>query len=232
MANDRVYPLKQALAVVTSKEGRILEAGCGNGRILRYFHERGYSIVGIDFIHSAIDNLQVSDPSLNVQVADIRELQFGDESFRYVLAFGLFHNLEHGLEGAVAEAFRILEPRGVLIASFRSDNLQNRLTDWLVGRRSPRSSLAFHKLNMTRAELRALFERAGFDVSCVLPVENMPILYRFRSFREAHHKHFDENRARHEGYRLSRFGHWLQTKLMRFFANQMSNVYVITGHKP
>jgi len=41
MANDRACPLRQALSVLTSKEGRILEAGCGNGRIFHYFHECG-----------------------------------------------------------------------------------------------------------------------------------------------------------------------------------------------
>ena len=232
MANDRAYPLKQALSVLTSKEGRILEAGCGNGRILRYFHERGYRITGVDFIQSAIANLQELDPSLDVEVADARELPFGDKSFRCVLAFGLFHNLEQGLDDAVAETLRILEPGGVLVASFRSDNAQNRLTDWLVSRRLAQPSLTFHKLNMGRGELRRLFERAGFEVSSISPVENMPLLYRFQIFRGAHHKMFNENLARREGYKLSRLGHWLQFGLMRLFPNQTCNLYLTIAYKP
>ena len=35
--NINKYPLKYALETITTKEGVILEAGCGAGRILRYF---------------------------------------------------------------------------------------------------------------------------------------------------------------------------------------------------
>ena len=37
MTNVNAYPLKYALRTVTSNDGAILEAGCGAGRILRYF---------------------------------------------------------------------------------------------------------------------------------------------------------------------------------------------------
>ena len=52
MTNEDVYPLKYALQTVKHKNGHILEAGCGAGRILRYFHDRGYDIhvaQGVDF---------------------------------------------------------------------------------------------------------------------------------------------------------------------------------------
>jgi hypothetical protein len=36
MENAYVYPLKYAELTITSKDGRILEVGCGAGRILKY----------------------------------------------------------------------------------------------------------------------------------------------------------------------------------------------------
>jgi cyclopropane fatty-acyl-phospholipid synthase-like methyltransferase len=45
--NPDVYPLKFALKVV-QKGDKILEAGCGAGRILKYFHNRSFNIIGID----------------------------------------------------------------------------------------------------------------------------------------------------------------------------------------
>lgn len=36
MENASTYPLKYAQMTVKGKEGRILEAGCGAGRVLRY----------------------------------------------------------------------------------------------------------------------------------------------------------------------------------------------------
>jgi SAM-dependent methyltransferase len=108
MTNEGVYPLKYALQTVVSRAGAILEAGCGAGRILRYFHERGYDITGIDYIDVAVDKLREADPTLKVETGDITRLQFPDGRFRYVLAYGLYHNLEHGLEDAVAETLRVL----------------------------------------------------------------------------------------------------------------------------
>ena len=215
---------------------KILEAGCGAGRILRYYHERGYDIVGIDFIDIAVSKLKDIDPTLKVEVGDIAGLRFADGSFKYVLAFGLYHNLEFDLGRAISETYRILEHDGLVCASFRADNIQTRLTDWLADRgaakRYGRSRpLVFHKMNLTRSEYEQLFMRAGFVIDFIGPVENMPILYKFALFRATTHKVFDENKARSEGYRLSWIGQRLQKLLMRFFPDQFCNIYVLIARK-
>jgi 2-polyprenyl-3-methyl-5-hydroxy-6-metoxy-1,4-benzoquinol methylase len=63
MENANVYPLKYAKIAIDDKKGRILEAGCGAGRILRYYHDLGYDITGIDFIESVISKLKTTDSS-------------------------------------------------------------------------------------------------------------------------------------------------------------------------
>jgi len=236
MQNSSVYPLKYAERTVTAKDGPILEAGCGAGRILRYYHQAGYDITGIDFIPVAIEKLRAADPTLKVEVGDITNLRFADGSFRYVLAFGLYHNLENGLDEAVRETARVLQPGGRVCVSFRADNLQTRLTDWLMERRARQAGKsggkAFHKMNLTRREFSSLFQRAGFAIEFVSPVENMPILYKFAFFRARGHKAFDENKARAEGYRLSGLGQFLQDMLMRFMPDQFCNIYVLIARKP
>ncbi len=110
------------------------------------------------------------------------------------------------------------------------------VTDGLADRRARRSGkaagTAFHKMNLTRREFAALFERAGFVVESVSPVENMPILYKFAFFRARTHKVFDENRARAEGYRLSGLGQLLQNALMRWLPDQFCNIYVLIARRP
>lgn len=236
MENRNVYPLKYAELTVKAKDGPILEAGCGAGRILRYYHDRGYDIIGIDFIEGAIAKLKEIDPTLRAEVGDITQLRFADGAFKYVLAFGLYHNLENDLEKAIAETHRVLAKDGIVCASFRADNIQTRLTDWLAERGSKNRGRAdgpraFHKMNLTRSEYRSLFVRAGFEVQAIYPVENMPILYKFALFRAADHKLFDENKARKEGYRLSGLGQLLQNFLMRRFPDQFCNIYVLIGRK-
>ncbi|WP_301102030.1 class I SAM-dependent methyltransferase [Propionivibrio sp.] len=236
MENPEVYPLKYAQMTVTDKIGKTLEAGCGAGRILRYYHDRGYDIIGIDFIDVAISKLKEIDPSLQAEVGDITNLRFSDQSFKYVLAFGLYHNLEHGLDKAIRETHRVLEKDGLVCASFRADNIQTRLTDWLANRKAKNKNgegkgRSFHKMNLTRSEYEQLFTRSGFTIDFVGPVENMPILYKFAIFRSSGHKNFDENKARMEGYRLSCFGQKLQNFLMHYFPDQFCNIYVLIARK-
>ena len=237
MENCDVYPLKYAQMTVKDSGGRILEAGCGAGRVLRFYHNHGYDIVGFDFIPIAIEKLKEIDPTLKTEVGDITNLEFADQSFRYVLAFGLYHNLEFGLDKAIQETHRVLEKHGLVCASFRADNLQTKFTDYLAARKSKKNgkssagNRSFHKMNLTRYEYERLFTDAGFQIEFIGPVENMPILYKFSIFRSRGHKIFDENRARSEGYRLSWFGQLLQNTLMRFFPDQFCNIYVLIARK-
>ena len=215
--NRDVYPLRYAELTIGSREGRILEAGCGNGRVLRFYKERGYDIVGMDYIRTALDKLAGTDPELLLGQGDIRDLCYADASFRYVLAFGLFHNLDpRELGPALRETLRVMEPGGRLCASFRADNLHNRLIDWRTGKpASPTDPRQFHKVNLTRAELVGQFQAAGFRIEQLHAVENMPFLYRFQPFRAPGHRQWDESRGRREGYRLSAPGARIQKMLMK-----------------
>ena len=235
MENTDVYPLKYAEETIKDLNAKVLEAGCGAGRILRYYHNQGVNIIGMDFIKVAIDKLKEIDHSLKVEVGDITNLCFDDQSFKYILAFGLYHNLEFGLNQSIKETYRVLESGGSVCASFRADNIQTRLTDWLTERRTGGNNSSgghiFHKMNLTRAEFGQAFKQEGFIIDSIAPVENMPILYKFSFFRASNHKQFNENIARAEGYRLSWFGQRLQNVLMRFFPDQFCNIFTLIAHK-
>jgi ubiquinone/menaquinone biosynthesis C-methylase UbiE len=235
MENDNVYPLKYAKLTVTDKKGKILEAGCGAGRVLRYYHREGYDIIGIDFVEGVIDKLKIRDPTLKVEVGDITCLRFVDASFRYLLAFGLYHNLSLGfIQNALKETYRVLEAGGRICASFRADNIQTRLTDWLAAKKTKAGSNRerhFHKMNLSESEFVKLFCDAGFTVERVYPVENMPLLYKFSFFRSAEHRIFNESLGRKEGYELSRLGKIIQGLFVYFFPKQFCNIFVLIARK-
>tara|TARA_B100001093_G_scaffold520394_1_gene615403 strand:- start:1766 stop:2563 length:798 start_codon:yes stop_codon:yes gene_type:complete len=236
MQNKNVYPLKYAISTTAmDKNGKILEAGCGAGRILRYYHNNGFKIKGFDFIKTAVNKLKDKDPSLDVEVGDITNMDFKDRSFDYILCFGLYHNLEKNLEKAVLETHRVLRNGGKVCASFRADNLQTKLVDYLTEKKTNSSLKSkkkyFHKINLTKKEFCDLFTKNGFKINKVTAVENMPILYKFKFFRAKNHKNFDENIARSEGYRLSSLGSVLQKFMMYFFPDQFCNIYVLIATK-
>jgi len=237
MENVGAYPLRYANLIIQSNDGPILEAGCGAGRIVRYYHNLGFTVTGFDYVDTAISKLKSADPTLDVDIGDIRNLKYPDQAFRYILAFGLYHNLETGLSDAINETFRVLKGGGWVCSSFRADNIQTRLVDWLAHMRAKRTSQhysvrAFHKLNLTKSEYATLFRNAGFDVQAIMPVENMPILYKFSFFRARSHKIFDESIGRKEGYKLSRLGGLLQSFLMYLFPDQFCNIYVMIAKRP
>ena len=234
MANKDAYPLKYSELIIKSKKGRILEAGCGAGRILRFYHESGYDIVGIDFINEAVENLKQFDETLNVQAGDITNLNFDDNYFKYILAFGLYHNLENELDEAVRETHRVLEKQGLLCASFRADNIQTKITDWIEDKKNQdhaSDKKEFHKLNLTSNEFKKLFTSNGFSIEGLYPVENMPFFYKFRFFRSKNHKNFNELNARKEGYKLSIIGTFLQRILIFLLPYSFCNVYVLIARK-
>ena len=94
MENENKYPLKYAKLTVNSHDGKILEAGCGAGRILSYLYYKNYDVVGIDFIESAIKKIKIKYKDINAEVSDISNTNFDDNSFDTILAFGLYHNFE------------------------------------------------------------------------------------------------------------------------------------------
>jgi ubiquinone/menaquinone biosynthesis C-methylase UbiE len=237
MENLDVYPLKYAQLTIQSREGKILEAGCGAGRVLRYYADKGYDIIGIDFIKGAVDKLKAKDPKLQVEVGDISRLRFKDGSFNYVLAFGLYHNLKNNIDAAIQETYRVLESGGKVCASHRADNIQTLLTDWLYERSARKKGAKatpdkFHKRNLKEKEFVELFTKAGFCVESVYPVENMPLFYKFAFFRDKKHKTFNENLGRKEGYKLSSLGNAIQKTLIRFFPKQFCNIFVLIARRP
>ena len=154
MLNDRAYPLKYTLEAISlkNKKQKILEAGCGAGRILSYLYQRNYNIVGIDFIESAINKIKNKNKNIDAYIMDILNTNFKDEEFDTILSFGLYHNFQEvNLKKSLNETKRILKKDGILCFSFRADNIQNLILDRLLkANKNNTSSLKFHKLNLKK----------------------------------------------------------------------------------
>lgn len=231
MQNADEYPLKYANMIIDNKKEKILEAGCGAGRILRYYHEKNFDIIGIDFISEAINKLKDADQSLKVECGNILNLNFKDEYFDKILAFGLYHNFHsEELKKSINETYRVLKKGGKICASFRADNVQEFIIDW-INQDKQLINKEFHKLNLKKKEFISLFQNNGFKIDKVFSVQNMPFLYKFSFFRSTDHKKFDENKARIEGYKLSVLGNFIQNLLFKFFPDSFCNVYLLIGVK-
>ena len=233
MKNKNIYPLKNSLKIIKDdKQNKILEAGCGNGRILRFFHKYNYDIIGIDFIDAAIQKLKKADPTLKVYTQSILNTDFPNNYFQYILAFGLYHNFKDEINDSIKETNRILKIGGKLCASFRADNIQNKMLDNLYElsyKSNKNEKKYFHKSNFKIRDLEKIFENSGFKILNISKEYNMSFLFKIKLFRAR--KKFNENKSRSEGYKLNIFGNFIKKILHIISPSQFCNLYVVTAIK-
>jgi SAM-dependent methyltransferase len=93
--------------------GRVLDVGCGEGRLPRDLKRLGYDVIGIDSSETLIAFAREADPDGDYRVADAADLPLPDGSVRLVTAFMSLHDIDD-LEATAAEAARVLAPGGHL----------------------------------------------------------------------------------------------------------------------
>jgi SAM-dependent methyltransferase len=101
---------------------RVLDAGCGTGRIAIELARRGHDVVGVDLDPSMLDAAHRKAPELDWRSADLADLDLGTQFDAVVAAGNVMVFLAPGTEGVVLERLAAhLEPGGLLIAGFQLD---------------------------------------------------------------------------------------------------------------
>lgn len=103
----------QFLALLPPPGRRTLDLGCGEGRLARDLKALGHSVTAADASPTMVAAAREADPEIETHLADAAALPFDDNSFDLVVAFMSFQDMDD-LEGAAAEAARVLEPGGCL----------------------------------------------------------------------------------------------------------------------
>jgi len=112
--------LIQLLIPFVERGSAVLDLGCGEGRNTIYLTRIGYRATGLDLSFKGVkvlaNNLFEEELKAQCLVGDARELPFSSGMFAGVLAHNLFDYLDReGHQKAMAEAFRVLAPKGVLL---------------------------------------------------------------------------------------------------------------------
>ncbi len=101
---------------------RVLDAGCGTGRVAIELARRGFSVVGVDADAPMLAAARAKAPELAWLQADLADLQGGpnDEFDLIVLAGNVMIFVSPGTEGRVLEQLTArLAPGGLLVAGFQ-----------------------------------------------------------------------------------------------------------------
>tara|TARA_Y100000294_G_C8569665_1_gene342289 strand:+ start:5209 stop:6096 length:888 start_codon:yes stop_codon:yes gene_type:complete len=157
-------------------EGKILEAGCGLGAKLLYWHNLGYDIVGIDYVKQSLQKLCSHDSAVKVVAADIHCIPFPNDFFKVYLSYGVMEHIETGYLDALKEAYRVLDADGILVFMVPHDNW---ITNFNIDpnnfiRRLKTKNIIrkiFSKSPLTREQLQ-IYDNNNFFIR-TLPVEEI-----------------------------------------------------------
>ena len=92
---------------------RVVDVGCGEGRLDRDLKRRGYDVIGIDGSPTLLAAAREADPEGRYELADAAALPLPDAIADLVTAFMSLHDVDD-IDGALHEAARVLVPGGHL----------------------------------------------------------------------------------------------------------------------
>lgn len=174
------------------KQGKILEAGCGLGRLLIPLHQMGYNIEGLDYSRDAIERIKKYDSNIKARVGDVLNLPYPNESFDAYISIGVFSWLLDKFSDGLNEARRVLKKDGLIFMAiphiplfswwlmFYHRLITNKFIRKIL-RKPPLGKLRY--CHYSRSEVKNFLDKAGFKVlteSVTYPKEgfwhNLPIL--------------------------------------------------------
>jgi SAM-dependent methyltransferase len=116
-------PPRELFLTYLSKKDRIIDAGCGFAKWVIYLHRRGYKIVGIDNNKLAISKLKEFDSTIHVEMGDILNIKYPDNSFDAYISMGIVEHFEEGPQAPLNEAYRLLKPGALIFVSVPTVNI-------------------------------------------------------------------------------------------------------------
>ena len=129
-------PLTPYIIKHLSPHGKLLEAGCGSGRYVKYLHDRGYDITGIEYNQETVNNVNKIWPELSVVQGDILSLPYEDKRFSGIISIGVVEHFIDGPHEPLKEMHRVLQNGGKALITVPCFNHLRRLKiplRWITG---------------------------------------------------------------------------------------------------
>jgi ubiquinone/menaquinone biosynthesis C-methylase UbiE len=152
-----VVRLNRVAPLVSGKDVRLLDVGCGTGATLEAAGRRGWRATGVDISEKIV--LRCREAGCDSHVAEDHDLPFDDGTFDAVTAWSVIEHVAD-VRASLAEWRRVLRPGG-LLAIDTSDALCWKTR--LLGAGYRRFWSPHHSYVFTPENLRGFLEQAGFE---------------------------------------------------------------------
>lgn len=119
---------KKYLRKNITKNSKVLEVGCGDGRSLKDIISLTKNLTGIDHDPQAINKTKIffrNYPNIRIIQADAVKLPFDNKSFDFVICMTTFANFGNKKYKVISEMKRVLKDEGIIIVSVFSENAFN-----------------------------------------------------------------------------------------------------------
>jgi SAM-dependent methyltransferase len=108
------------LVSLLGPDPRVLDAGCGTGRMSRYLADRGCRVSGLDRSPGMLAAARRAHPDLPTVVGSITDLPYADGSFdAAVYWYSTIHSADVLLPRIAAEAARVVRGGGPVLVAFQ-----------------------------------------------------------------------------------------------------------------
>jgi SAM-dependent methyltransferase len=114
---------QQILEMFASKlgpcSGLLCDLGCGPGQVARFFHDRGYQVIGVDLSAGMLREARKFHPGIRFAKANMKKLPFKDGELAGIVGFlSLCHIPRWEIPSVLTELRRTLRPSGLMLLAF------------------------------------------------------------------------------------------------------------------
>lgn len=148
-------------ASLLSDQKRVLDAGCGAGRLLPVLAELTCRVEGVDLSPGMIRRAQQDHPAFAMQVASLTHLPHPDGSLDgYFSWYSTIHSPDEDLLRIFDEAHRVLRTGGVILVAFQSGHGVRDVSDAYRGHGH---DITLERYNRTPQQVSTVLAAAGLQ---------------------------------------------------------------------
>lgn len=145
---------------------RVLDAGCGAGRMMPYLAARGCLVEGIDLSPEMIRRTKQDHPEFTSRIGSLTALDYPAGSFDGVFSwYSTIHNPDADLDMIVRGLAQLLRPAGFLLVAFQIGEGRHEVG---AGYRALGHDVEMYRYGRTMDRMASAVDRARLQVTCRL----------------------------------------------------------------